>query len=396
MQRATCTKRGSAHSSITPPQNVENHDFLSETNVKHGTSMSSRCTLFLIIVVLVGLSIITFPMIVSLLMKKGHPMISRKELNEIIPLEYEPEWNMEIAREELKNSILRGREGKTSSIWAAKTLRNNFRVVKTLMGESFNHNLTSNNNSVKQVQTSIYQSCLEDSVYMEEKTLATKKLTGVDLSNEMIANKYFVVWNTFGLKYPNGPIYSAGTSLINRSNQPLRIIGLKWSLNYNDLTKDEHVEGDVCLVRKSKDESEVSSGSEVFCVHEMVRESSKELHSKRKDEITWLDSGIEVLPSYIVRLNSVTECKGHPPAVHKPDWTRIDGQIIFLTEQGMNYCMQKYKVENQNISEQEVKKKLAPLVSVRSPIHDRSFVVTPFPAYGSYSTFVNTNKEEVR
>ncbi|KAG2388525.1 hypothetical protein C9374_000689 [Naegleria lovaniensis] len=309
--------------------------------------------------------------------------------------EYEDASSIEQAKQELKTDI--GGAQKSSSSWALKTLGNNDLLITNLLGETVNQNILSKTfiKTDKNVEFSIFQSCLEDRFNMPEQTLVTEKLQGIDVSNEMINGKYFVVWNTFGHKHPNGPIYSAGTSLINKSTQKLRVVALKWSLNYDDLTENEHVEGDICLVRKSKGESEVSSGSEVYCVHEMVRQPTKHIHTSRNDEMTWLDSGVEVKPNFIVRLNSVTECKGHPRGFHDKNWTRIDGQLIILTEKGVNYCMQKYQKEHQNISEEEVNKRMAPLVSVRSPIHDRSFVVTPFPAYGPYSTFVNNNYEIV-
>jgi len=89
----------------------------------------------------------------------------------------------------------------------------------------------------------------------------------VVLGQDLVEGHHFIVWKTHGLKSKNGPIYSVGTTLWNNSKQKLRAVALKWNLDYSELLENEHVESDICLVNKVEGQSEVSSGSEVFCLH---------------------------------------------------------------------------------------------------------------------------------
>ena len=128
----------------------------------------------------------------------------------------------------------------------------------------------------------------------------------------------------------------------------------------------------------------------------MVRQKTEDVHIKRADEIVWLDSGIDIKQNSLLRLNSVSESTNHK-GKHKDveTWTQLTGDIYLVTEEGMKFCLENQQQQDLRQTKQQLEEIMSPLISIRSPMHDRSFVISPFPVYGPYSSHQNNHKHNV-
>ncbi|KAL9647899.1 hypothetical protein ABK040_008170 [Willaertia magna] len=236
---------------------------------------------------------------------------------------------------------------------------------------------------------------------------------------EDVKGKLAIYWKLFNSKgTADNQFFSTITHFTNLSNTKLRTIFIKWKLDYPGLYPKEQVESNICLVRvlnrytfeQPSDPTEISRNSEnLMCTHEMATESTQHIHEDHHQEKVWLGSGFEIGPNQELRVNSYSHSfervsnrdKGKYPDHNglSDGFGKITGEVLFLTEEGMKFCYDKFlKESSHNLPSKKLPMNdfIKPTAVLRSPIRPRNYVVTAFPNYAPFSSYRNNLKTPIQ
>jgi hypothetical protein len=196
-----------------------------------------------------------------------------------------------------------------------------------------------------------------------------------------------VIFHGIAYKALNGPILSAGRTLVSRSRHEYRVVSFEWHVDYSGALKPgEWVESDICLTLfPVGKEASLESGEELLCAHERVAAPASsaagtEPEVPARTSNAMPQGGFPMRAGY--RLNAVGVSNIFPPVGEEEYMRRLRAKPDMLA---LHF---RIRLVRDVVA--------PPLISIRSPLRDRSHVLSIARSVAPYTDFRNQGKRPVR